>query len=191
MKPIARLVLLAALVTAPLSQAHAFGFYSLFFSKPGVPEALADAERVNRVERANFDRNARFVISTIDRPMIEEFGKAWRGAGAGTISTESVVLILRMANGGYSARSMGFSNEYKAFTFPWHPGAVAIVHTHPNDSSPQPQHQDLSVADKYRVPIFTITNRGMYVYDPGTRETSKVKNGLDWLDPDKWRQEKH
>ena len=189
MKPTARLVLLAALVAAPLSQAHALGLYStLFFAEPGVPEALAEAERVNRADRASFNRSAPFVVSKIDRPMIEEFGNAWKRAGAGTITSESVVLILRMARGGYSARSMGFSNEYKSFTFPWHPATIAIVHTHPNDSSAQPQSQDVSVADKYRVPVFTITNRGMYVYDPGTRTTSKVKNGLDWLDPSKWRQ---
>ncbi|MEK6300714.1 MAG: hypothetical protein AABO41_08340 [Acidobacteriota bacterium] len=188
MKPTARLVFLAVLVAAPLSQAHSLGLYStLFFAGTGVPEALAEAERVNRVDRANFDRSARFVISTIDRPMIEEFGQAWQRAGAGTVTTESVVLILRMARGGYSARSMGISNEYKSFTFPWHPATVAIVHTHPNDSSPRPQKQDIKVADKYRVPIFTLTNRGMFVYDPATRTTSKVKDGLDWLDPSKWR----
>ena len=187
MKQTARLVFLAVLVAAPLSEAHSRALYSsLLFAGVGVPEALAEAERVKSVDRANFERSAPFVISTIDGPMIDVFARAWRGAGSGTVTSESVVLILRMAHGGYSARSMGFSNEYKSFTFPWHPGAVAIVHTHPNDSSPRPQKQDIGVADKYRVPIFTITIRGMYVYDPGTKTTSKVKNGLDWLNPSEW-----
>ena len=138
MKPIARLVLLAALVAVPLSQAQALGLYpALLFSGSGAPEALAEAERVNRVDRTTFDRSALFAISTIDRPMVEEFGRAWQRASAGTVSTESVLLVLKMANGGYSARSMGSTNEYKSFTFAWHPATIAIVHTHPHDSSAQ------------------------------------------------------
>jgi len=31
------------------------------------------------------------------------------------------------------------------------------------------------------VPNFTLTRTGMYVYDPATKRTSKVFNGLDWL----------
>lgn len=186
MKTRLRLVLLVALVAAPLSQARAFGLFStLFLVGPGLP-VPAESERVNRMSRAGFDRTPPFVISTFDNGIVEEFKRAWGRAGAGTVSSESVVLILRMANGGYSARSMGFSNEYKSFTFPWHPATVAIIHTHPNKSSARPMGQDLSVADKYRVPIFTITNRGMYVYDPATREISMVKQGLDWLDAAKW-----
>lgn len=188
MKMKARLVLLVALVAAPLSQAHAFGLFpTLFLVGPG-PVAPAEVERADRVSRASFDRTPPFVISTFDTGMVEEFRRAWTRAGAGTVASECVVLILRMANGGYSARSMGFSNEYKAFTFPWHPATIAIIHTHPNKSSARPLDQDVSVADKYGVPIFTITNRGMYVYDPSTRKTSKVKEGLDWLDPYKWPQ---
>jgi len=186
MKMNARLVFLVALVAAPLSQAYAFGLFpTMFLVGPGLP-GPTEAERVDRVSRASFDRTPPFVISTFDAGMVEEFGRAWRSAGAGTVSSESVVLILRMANGGYSARWMGYSNEYKAFTFPWHPATVAIIHTHPNKSTARPQGQDLTVADKYGVPIFTITNRGMYVYDPATKKTSQVKEGLDWLDISKW-----
>ncbi len=187
MKRNPRLVLLVAFVTASLSHAYAFGLHPpTWFVVPGAPRMPAEAERVERVDRARFDRSAPFVISTFDGGMVDAFGLAWRRAGAGTHSTEGVVLILRMKNGGYSARSLGFSNEYKAFTFRWHPATIAIIHTHPNKSSARPEGEDLSVADRYGVPIFTITNRGMYVYDPATRRTSKVKDGLDWLDPSKW-----
>jgi hypothetical protein len=186
MKLNARLILLVALVAAPLSQAHAFGLFpTLFLVGPGL-SAPAETERLDRPSRASFDKTPTFVISTFDAGMVEEFKRAWSRASAGTVTSESVVLILRMANGGYSARSMGFSNEYKAFTFQWHPATVAIVHTHPNKSIARPEGQDLSVADKYGVPIFTITNRGMYVYDPATKKTSKIKDGLDWLDASKW-----
>jgi hypothetical protein len=67
------------------------------------------------------------------------------------------------------------------FTFKWSFNAVAIVHTHPNGTDPRPGEQDKRVADKYCVPNFTLTRTGMYVYDPATKRTSKVFNGLDWL----------
>ncbi|MFY9608245.1 MAG: hypothetical protein WAU45_06455 [Blastocatellia bacterium] len=179
------LVLLVAFVAASLSPAHGLGLHpTMFFVAPGAPRP--EAERVERVGRTRLDRSAPFVVSTFDRGMIDAFSMAWSRAGGGLDSTEGVVLILRMAHGGYSARSLGFSNEYKAFTFPWHPATVAIIHTHPNKSSARPEGEDLNVADRYGVPIFTITNRGMYVYDPATRRTSKVKDGLDWLDASKW-----
>ena len=47
----------------------------------------------------------------------------------------------------------------------------------------------MKVADKYNVLMFTLTVRGMYVYDPGTKKTSVVMYGLDWLDASKWTDE--
>jgi hypothetical protein len=131
--------------------------------------------------------NADFVISKFDKAIVETFGRAWRRVGNGTLSEESVVLILRMADGSYSGRDLGSTHEHKQFTFSWHPATVGIVHTHPNSSSAKPQDEDITVANKYRVPIFTITSRGMYVYDPVTRKTSRVMSNLDWLEFPKWR----
>ena len=131
-------------------------------------------------------RSAGFIISRFDRPMIQTFGKVWRRVGNGSSSTESVVLILKMVDGGYSARALALTNEHKQFTFRWHPATVAVVHTHPNGSDPKPQYDDICVANKYQVPIFTITSRGMYVYDPGSKKITQVMNNLAWLDQSNW-----
>jgi hypothetical protein len=182
-----RLILLATLVAAPLCQAHALGLYSfMYFVGPKMGAGSSETESVERVNRASFDRSSHFVISRFDRKMIEEFNRAWIRAGDGTAANESVVLILRMVGGGYGARSLGTTNQNRAFTFGWHPATVAIVHTHPNASDPRPQGEDIKVADKYGVPVFTITSRGMFVYDPSTKITSLVKRNLDWVDPSKW-----
>jgi len=185
-----RLILLATLVAAPLCQAQALGIYSfMYFVGPKMGAGSSETEGVDRVDSASFDRSSRFVISRFDRKMIGEFSRAWIRAGDGTAANESVVLILRMVGGGYSARSLGTTNQNRAFTFGWHPATVAVVHTHPNGSDPRPQGEDIKVADKYGVPVFTITSRGMFVYDPSTRTTSMVKRNLDWLDPSNWTSE--
>lgn len=118
-----------------------------------------------------------------DKGVIKEFVKAWNLSQDGLNTCEAVVLIFRMEGGGYTGGSPGFTNEYRQSTFEWNPAAVAIVHTHPNSSDPRPSEQDRRVADKYGVPIFTITISGMYMYNPATKKISKVLKGLDWLDP--------
>ena len=130
---------------------------------------------------------ADFVMSTFDSKTVEAFGVAWRRSGNGSSPREGVVLILQMAGGGFAGREMGSTNEHKKFTFKWHPATVAIVHTHPNTSDPRPQQDDMLVAEKYQVPVFTITSRGMYVYEPRTKKISKVMDNLDWVDFANWR----
>lgn len=154
----------------------------------GLYASLSNAVEVARTHPEFAAINAGFVMSKFDKPIVESFRRAWRRTGNGTLSEESVVLILRMADGSYSGRDLGSTHEHKQFTFRWHPATIAIVHTHPNSSSAKPQDEDITVANKFRVPIFTITSRGMYVYDPSTRKTSKVMNNLDWLEFSKWRQ---
>ena len=129
------------------------------------------------------------LLKKIDKGVIREFERAWEISGVGRFGQEGVVLIFSMEDGSYRGKSPGYTGEYQKVTFKWNPAAVAIVHTHSNDRDPRPSEQDQRVAKKYDVPIFTITIRGMYVYDPATGITGKVLDDLDWLNPAKWTQE--
>lgn len=132
--------------------------------------------------------NPEFVISTFAEPgIVDSFSTAWRRSGNGTTFYEGVVLIVRSPDGSTHAIELGSTNEYKRFTFFWRPNTIAVVHTHPNSSSPKPQDDDIVLANNHMIPVFTITNRGMYVYDPNTRKTHRIKEDLDWLDPNKWK----
>jgi len=122
-------------------------------------------------------------ISTFDERVVEAFNKAWSRSSNGTSGNEGVVLVLRRADGSYSGIELGATNEHKRFSFRWQPETIAVIHTHPNESDPRPHDEDIAVADKHGVPIFTITSRGMYAYDPNTRKISKVADNLDWLNP--------
>lgn len=126
------------------------------------------------------------LLRRIDTGMLRQFEKAWEISSAGHNGREGVVLISLALDDSYRGKSLGFTGEYHKFSFAWDASTVAIVHTHPNNADPKPSGQDERVAQKYDVPIFTITLRGMYVYDPDTRITLRVLHGLDWLKPSKW-----
>ncbi|MEK6287164.1 MAG: hypothetical protein AABO57_15595 [Acidobacteriota bacterium] len=126
----------------------------------------------------------------INDAVIEEFGKAWRAAGAGRSKTEVVVLLYQNIDGSLVAKSLRPSNEYKQVTFKWDPAAIAVVHTHPNECDAEPQREDRQIADKSRIAVYTITSRGMYVYDPDTKKISMVHQGLDWLESAKWNHDR-
>ena len=171
--------LFASIVTLVIAASPAPGLSVTANFSPALLCAI-DASKPRSPARAL--RGVDYVISKFDAGIVKAFGKAWLKSGDGTTPQEAVVLILRMADGTYGGRVLGSTNEQYQFTFNWHPSTVAVVHTHPNKLDPRPYGQDLMIADKYRVPVFTITNRGMYVYDPDTRKISRVLANTDWLD---------
>ena len=182
MKRVTLVAFIALCLSPSLTYAFPFSLPLHFLPRPLLAEG--EAERVSRppLPTANLD----FVLSTFNKPIIEKFREAWQRAGNGTSPQESVVLILRMTDGSYSARLPNPTNEYKSFTFAWHPATIAIVHTHPNNSPPRPEEGDIAAATRYKVPVFTLTLRGMFVYDPATRKTTQVLDGLQWGEDMAW-----
>lgn len=134
---------------------------------------------------------SRFALSDIDEKMVKEFNGAWQQCVLGTRDTEAVVLVLRNPDGSIRAVSAGRSNKAYEFKFVWDPAIIAVFHTHPNNRPPQPAQQDILVARKFDVPIFTLSRRGMFQYDPVTDRITKVKNGIDWLDSSSWIKNTH
>ncbi|HSE96672.1 MAG TPA: hypothetical protein VLD57_00290 [Blastocatellia bacterium] len=126
------------------------------------------------------------IIAKIDQAIVGEFQKAWRVAGLGIHEIEGVVLLYRNPDGTIKARSQGQTNQRRQFTLTLTSDVIAIVHTHPNSCPARPAGEDLEIADRLRIPVFTITNRGMYVYDPGVKKISMVRDDLDWLNAVNW-----
>jgi hypothetical protein len=175
------LILAASVSQGQTCRAIGSGYNRTLYAEPDVDRTATDRDIASRNARVGGVNPHFEFLTKIGEGLLNEFFKAWAVSGAGMNGREGVVLIFRMADGSYTGRSQGISNEYHRFTFKWRFNAVAIVHTHPNSSDPKPGEHDKRVADKYCVPNFTITLKGMYVYDPVTRTTSKVLNGLDWL----------
>ncbi|HJZ69823.1 MAG TPA: hypothetical protein VKF81_16985 [Blastocatellia bacterium] len=182
MKGIVRLLTAALSLTTAAIPAHS---YNVTIGLPGgILDLVAHTKKLTGwlSPVSSLD----FVVSKFDRKITKAFEKAWQRSGGGRLPVEGVVLIMRMSDGTFRGKEMGATNEYKRFTFAWHPAAIAIVHTHPDGSPARPSGDDIIAADKHRIPVFTITSRGMFVYDPGTRKTSKLMDNLDWLDQSKW-----
>ena len=135
------------------------------------------------------EQSADYLLSRMNEGVIRHFGIAWRRSGCGTLAIEGLVLIFRNPDGSYRAEEKGRTNQIRKFTFNWDPYAIAIVHTHPSDRNPRPHEMDIRIADSRGVLMFTITLRGMFMYDPATKLITKVKDGLDWLEPSRWMQD--
>ena len=134
----------------------------------------------------SYGEKTALIISKIDAAVTTEFQEAWHVSRNGSDGFEGLVLVYPTTDGTIVARSQGKSAEQKHFAFGWTANIIAVVHTHPNDVDPRPAGADLRLAERFGVPVFTITRRGMFVYDPDTKKTSMVQDGLDWLESSKW-----
>ena len=132
---------------------------------------------------------AQFILSRIDEAATHEFKKAWISVGAGADRKEAVVLLYSKVDGSLMARPLRLTYESWKFGFNWNPAIIGVVHTHPNTSGSRPSYEDQRLADKFGVPVFTLTSRGMFIYDPDTRKVSLVQDGLDWLKPSNWNRD--
>ena len=153
-----------------------------------VAQAVESVQAQTSVENPRISK-AQFILSRIDDAATHEFKKAWAAVGAGADSIEAVVLLYKHIDGFLMARSLPLTYEFKKFGFGWNPAIIGVVHTHPNSSGSRPQPEDIRLADKFGVPVFTLTYRGMFIYDPDTRKVSLVQDGLDWLQPSRWNQD--
>lgn len=150
---------------------------------------LADCQVVEDHSRKMIETKqsrADIVLSRIDERNVREFLRAWDRAKHGIVFEEAIVLIFLMRDGSIRAVQGRHTNESKHFSLKWNQAIYAIVHTHPNESDPKPSSPDILIADRFHVPIFTITSCGMYVYDPETQKITTVHEGLVWLEPNAW-----
>jgi hypothetical protein len=127
-----------------------------------------------------------FTPAKIDGSLVLPFKKAWRNSGNGTLKVEGAVLIYANPDGSYAAALEKYTNESRQLSFKWNPAIIAIAHTHPNDFDPEPSGPDKYLADRFGVPILTLTDNGMFMYDPATRVVSKIKERLEWLKSSNW-----
>jgi hypothetical protein len=59
----------------------------------------------------------------------------------------------------------------------------AVFHVHPRTKVPTPSPNDMRIADKHKIKVYTMHSEGLYEYDPVTKTATKLRDGLDWMTP--------
>lgn len=113
------------------------------------------------------------VISAMNRAWVQTLG-ATKGTEAGFRLDET--------DDNFVVIYQPFTNQFMKERMQILPGVTtAIFHAHPRGADPWPSIGDIQIADRYGVRIYTMHSSGLYVYDPGTGQTSKLQDLLTWL----------
>ena len=125
--------------------------------------------------------------------IINAMRQAWMRAGNGARNTEAGFITYRGRDGQIGTVNLPNTNQDRRISLrlsdvlPQGATLIAIFHTHPNSSSATPSTGDppsnVATANRLRVPIYVISNRGLNVYDPATRQTTELRANLDWQRP--------
>ena len=91
--------------------------------------------------------------------------RAFELSGSGTINLEFGFGVIQNGDGGFetTAVTRGESGMWRAIL----PASrVAIFHTHRNGVSPMPSEQDIQESDRLQTPIYVISSRALWIYEP-------------------------
>ena len=82
--------------------------------------------------------------------------------------TERAAWVIRDPEGKFRWMEWKFTDEHRASTWKGDipAGVIAQVHTHPQLTSPEPSEQDRQVAQKIKIPIYTISAFGIWKAAP-------------------------
>jgi len=107
--------------------------------------------------------------------------RAWVQSRNG-LSTYEAGFRLDATQDGYKIVAAKFTNQFRAQELSIIPGLTsALFHVHPTAVDPAPSNRDRMIADQYSIRVFTIHAFGLFVYDPATKTTVKLRNGTSWM----------
>jgi len=129
---------------------------------------------------------APFDLRRVNDDVVDALRKAWELAEYGRSAKEAGVVIVEEPNGRYSARVQSSNDLRFQVRLDILPGTVAVFHTHPNSSGYEPSVVDRKNADQLQIPTFTMTDRGLWGYNPKTRKISQVFPFRSWLEHRNW-----
>jgi RHS repeat-associated protein len=77
------------------------------------------------------------------------------------------------------------TNEDSRISFVPRPDAFGIVHTHPRTKGSAPSSQDIEMANKTGLKVFTLSIDGLYMYSPGDAKPPRqpLRPGMSWTRP--------
>ena len=115
--------------------------------------------------------------------VIAAMKQAWMRAGNGQSRTEAGFSVGHETGGTQIVQSEN-PNTVNSTKVSVTPGVTtSVFHTHPNGTDPKPSSGDRAAADATGLPFYTITSRGLFEYDPRTKQTKEVRKNTDWMKP--------
>jgi len=129
-----------------------------------------------------------FQLKNMNSTLVAQLKQAWQAAGKGSSNHEAAVIIVQQPDSSYQAILVFDQEGFQTIRLEVPPHAVAIFHTHPNHAGGEPSLADRRNSDLLSIPNFTLTDRGVWVYDPHTRRTSRIHYKLAWLDAKNWQE---
>lgn len=120
--------------------------------------------------------------------VIEAMKKAWGQSSAGRSGVEAGFRLDGKSDTEFNVHPTPFTNQVMQQSMQITGLTFAIFHVHPNGSQPEPSPGDRSIggsknSESGGIMMYTMSQQGLYVYNPETKETSKVRDGLDWTKP--------
>jgi hypothetical protein len=114
-----------------------------------------------------------------DPRVLEAAADSWRDAGFGFLEEEAGFCAIRKAlpEGGCTIEieRLPTTGERRQISFTLNPYCVGIFHTHPHSTDPKPSTGDRKVADRVKRLMFTISQKGIYRYDPFQKTLEHVR----------------
>jgi hypothetical protein len=125
--------------------------------------------------------------------VVKAMQEAWQETGNGTSGAEAGFRMDAGRNG-LTIVPHEHTNEQGHLTTVITVLTVAEFHVHPLGSGGAPStpdnnflgdssHGDTKVADDAKIDIYTFNNQGLFVYRWGTKQTTKLRDGYEWLTP--------
>ena len=109
--------------------------------------------------------------------------QAWMRAGDGFSNTESGFWVTGSATSP-TYTPLPSTNQPGTITGLTVPSnAIALVHTHPNSSIPQPSPGDINNSNASNLPFYVLSSRGLWLYQPHAKSSTMLRPGTSWQKP--------
>ena len=121
-------------------------------------------------------------VEVLNNPkVITALKSIWTQSAFGVLNVEATFRLDGSASD-YRIVVVPSTNQFMRQVVPVVSGITfAVFHVHPMRGQPDPSQTDKNVADTYQLKIYTIHVRGLYEYDPVTKQTTKLRDGVDWM----------
>ena len=135
--------------------------------------------------RANAIQPADHGIDEIrDVQVIAAMNRAWGQTATSWAKGVEAGFRVDADGAGYKIIDEPFTNETMTQKMSVVPGkTIAIYHIHPKDADPKPSRADKEIADAWFIRVYVMHVSGLYVYDPVSKQSRRLRQSVTWLKP--------